>query len=490
MTTTLSPIPATPTRRARRSANLESLAMEKRAAEFSGLPEGVAHPAQLLATLKAAAAALKIPKPVVELIDHLHRRTQPRDWQTGSRPLCWPSNQELMHAMGRQPTALSDAIRAASKLGLLVMKDSPSGKRYGSRDQDGRIIEERSFGFDLSPLALRYGELKAAADHHSALHRARMEARRDVTRQREGLLQIIDTADELGLWSSFWDDVAKKAEDTRAMLTPTLPLAETQHIAQCLAKWREEARGVLDHAALDARCQQTAQEAGDSRAEEVGTEAESESLLSEKRELKNTTNPSLFIEQEIVQAQQEGCSGEGAALPRRIAQEARKTASSDPGLRPEQVLELEARGITAPRVAALCPVLAAYVGPDPSWRELADAARAVAAHYDLSHRTWARAAVQLGLPLAVTVFAIMATLPHEHFTKGPGAWFGAMTAKHAAGQLKLAEIIGGFHGMRTRHEAGRCPGNPPSRRGETHARSSIGNLAAGVLNRLPMVGRA
>ena len=105
--------PQSRSRYARRSANLESLGMASRAASFAGLPQGVKHPDQVLDTFKAAAAALDLPKAAVYLIDHLFRRTQSRDWQAGTRPLAWPSNLDLMHSMGRKPTAVSDAIRVA-----------------------------------------------------------------------------------------------------------------------------------------------------------------------------------------------------------------------------------------------------------------------------------------------------------------------------------------------------------------------------------------
>ena len=43
------------------------------------------------------------------------------------------------------------------------MRDSETGKRYGRRDPEGRIIE--AYGFDLSPLAYRHDEfIRIAAE--------------------------------------------------------------------------------------------------------------------------------------------------------------------------------------------------------------------------------------------------------------------------------------------------------------------------------------
>ena len=52
--------------------------------------------------------------------------------------------------------------RALFEAGIFVIRDNPQGRRYGRRDDKGRIIE--AYGFDLSPLALRYDEfVKIAA---------------------------------------------------------------------------------------------------------------------------------------------------------------------------------------------------------------------------------------------------------------------------------------------------------------------------------------
>ena len=45
---------------------------------------------------------------------------------------------------------------------IKFIRDNPQGRRYGRRDDKGRIIE--AYGFDLSPLAQRYDEfVKIAA---------------------------------------------------------------------------------------------------------------------------------------------------------------------------------------------------------------------------------------------------------------------------------------------------------------------------------------
>lgn len=459
-----------PIRRARRAGSLESIGIEKQAQSYAGLPEGVKHHDQLLDALKAAACVLKIPKAAVELLDTLVRRTQGRDWQAGSRPLVWPSNQELMATLGRHPTAIGDAIRTLVKHGFIVMKDSPTGKRYGGRDATGAIIEARTFGFDLSPLALRYAEFKAIGERAQADHRARMEARRQVTREREALFQIIDTAAELDLCSTYWTQSAKRAEDTRSLLSPTLGLPETQHLALMLSKWRVEAREMLE-----AAVQNMAVQTG----EVCGTKNETDSWLSENRQLKNTTNlnSSIDTSKVIVTAQRQECSSQGSVqrLPTvPVASVAETTLSL------VEIADIEAKGITPTRIADFCPVIGGIVGPDPTWRDVGEACRSVAANYEISHRTWARAVGELGPKNSVVAFAILASLPRDRFTKGPGAYFAGMVKAHRLGRLNL---IGSFHGMRERADEGTCPAALPERKPASDRRA-VGSLAAGLIAKL------
>ena len=59
-------------------------------------------------------------------------------------------------ALGLSPTQVKGINRALIEAGLITMKDSPNGKRYGRRDRQGRITE--AYGFDLSPMAARHAD--------------------------------------------------------------------------------------------------------------------------------------------------------------------------------------------------------------------------------------------------------------------------------------------------------------------------------------------
>ena len=230
-----------------RKATLASLSLDEPAAAFAGLPTGITSPSHLLDVFKRAAPELGIPRPVITLLDHLFRHTNPKDWQPGSRPLVWPSNGMIAKSLDLTENAVGLAISAASKLGIVVMKDSPTRQRRGVRDKSGAVDPALSFGFDLSPLALRYEEFVGAADQRDGLIKAHAVARRTITVTRHKLAQITETAFEQSLWDAGWDDLQGRIDSVavpRRLSTQLLP--QLKDMAQRLTVLEGEARTLLD----------------------------------------------------------------------------------------------------------------------------------------------------------------------------------------------------------------------------------------------------
>ena len=162
-----------------------SLLRADHAAEgFDGLPDGVTMPGQLLAAFKAAAPRLGLSPRLVHAVDWLFRFTQPQDWGRGGRPIVWPSASMQQEALGLSPTQVKAINRQLIEAGLITMKDSPNGKRYGHRDpRTGLIIE--AYGFDLSPIAARHAEFVRLAEEARAERAAIGRLRRRATIARK-----------------------------------------------------------------------------------------------------------------------------------------------------------------------------------------------------------------------------------------------------------------------------------------------------------------
>lgn len=108
---------------------------------------------------KKVAAAIGLKAPDMLLLDTLAAVAQPQDWEQGRRPIVWASNNFLTEQLGWSLSALRRHVRRLCDVGVIAMKDSPNGKRWGRRDEDGHIVE--AYGFDLAPLAARAEEFEA-----------------------------------------------------------------------------------------------------------------------------------------------------------------------------------------------------------------------------------------------------------------------------------------------------------------------------------------
>ena len=185
-----------------RRLSLAMLATEKLAEGFSGMQQGAGVPGQVLSAFKAAAPYLGFGPRVVHAVDWLFKFTQAQDWGEGARPIVWPSASMQREALGLGLTQVKALNRHLIEAGLIAMKDSPNGKRYGKRDGKGRIVE--AYGFDLSPLAARQAEFVAVAAQGKAERERMRLLRRRATIARNGLGQILETVAELGLLDAAW----------------------------------------------------------------------------------------------------------------------------------------------------------------------------------------------------------------------------------------------------------------------------------------------
>ncbi len=114
---------------------------------------------QAIVAAKKIGAAIGLKSQDLLLLDTFGAVTQPQDWEQGRRPIVWASNNFLMEQTGFSLATLKRHARRLCEAGLIAFKDSPNGKRYGYRDDEGVIVE--AYGFDLAPLAARTAEFEA-----------------------------------------------------------------------------------------------------------------------------------------------------------------------------------------------------------------------------------------------------------------------------------------------------------------------------------------
>jgi replication initiation protein RepC len=129
------------------------------------------------------------------------------DLRDGQGMVVFPSNAQLsVRAHGISGATLRRALAMLVETGLIFRRDSPNGKRYARRDQDGDV--ETAFGFSLTPLLARADELALLAQQ-VASDAARLRlAREKLTLLRRDLRKLISAGLEEaapGDWSGYED---------------------------------------------------------------------------------------------------------------------------------------------------------------------------------------------------------------------------------------------------------------------------------------------
>jgi replication initiation protein RepC len=384
------------------------LKVDRAAEGFAGLPDRVTSPGQLLAALKAAAPRLGISPRLVHAVDWLFRFTQPQDWEEGARPVVWPSASMQQEALGLSETQAKRLNRSLIDAGLVSMKDSPNGKRYGKRDPKGRIVE--AYGFDLAPIAARHAEFRRLAEEGRAERAAMGRLRRRATIARKAITQILETAAEYAIEGEEWQVLARESEAlTRAL------------------------RGVerLDEMETGVARLERRQTAARERLETLLGVVETDPKEAENGLHIYNYKPSLDPNKDTVITAKE-CSGEGEGpLPSH-------PASVQPK-RPEKGM---VHGIRPDELVNLAPKLKPYLRrPNPAWPDLVDAAEWLRHDLGVSQSLWGDACLAMGRELAAVALAIVSTKEAEHFRTSPGGYFHGMVDKARAGELHLERTV-------------------------------------------------
>ncbi len=400
---------------------------DRMAEDFDGLPPNVTHLGQLLAAFKAAAPWLGFPPRLVHAIDWLFKFTRLQDWGKGTRPIVWPSASMQQEALGLSATQTKALNRALIEAGLIAMKDSPNGKRYGRRDGKGQIIE--AYGFDLSPLAMRYAEFTRMAEEARAERGEMGCLRRRATIARKGIQQLLETAAEYGLVGEEWTRLAGQTRTLAAALRRVETLGELAMRVEGLERRQREAYERLQVLLSKAT------------AEHPDT-MDSDPLGPENRPHQYNYKPAENPNTDTVTARDEGKPPAAAAAPSPATPEpqgglqrsAKPTRFDNPGLK-----------LSSEELVRLAPGLRPYLrSATPDWREIVDAGDRLRHHLGVSKSLWGEACVTMGREPAAIALAIVSAKPEGHFTSSPGGYFFGMVAKAKAGQLNLERTIWGL----------------------------------------------
>ncbi len=392
------------------------LRADRTAGNFVGLPDGVTMHGQLLAAFKAAAPRLGLSPRMVHAIDWLFRFTMPQDWGRGGRPIVWPSASTQQEALGLSPTRVKAINRALIEAGLITMRDSPNGKRYGKRDPRGHIVE--AYGFDLSPIAARHAEFVQIAREAKEEREELRRLRRRATIGRNGIAQILETAAEYGFQGEEWPTLRRETRDLTLALRKVERPEEVALGVESLERRQRSARERLEN--LLAQVTIKTQEA-----------VNPDPSGAENGPHQYTYKPNLNPQEDTVIASDKSSSRGGEANPPR-----------SPAVRREPPERGRVLKLQPDELVRLAPRLKAYLlRPDPTWSELVDAAAFLRSDLDVSKSLWGDACLAMGREKAAIAIAIVSTKDPAHFRTTAGGYFHGMVAKAKTGELNLDRTL-------------------------------------------------
>ena len=362
------------------------------------------------------------------LIDYLISLTQPQDWQGGPITV-WPSNGRLCHVFGSVERTIQVQLAALHEAGLITFIDSPSRRRYGVRDDDGRI--RVAYGIDLRPLAARYEQFCAAADAAEAAYQQRISLRRLASIARQKTEQICSAAIALDPYDPHpWRDTSTQAQH---LGIAALQATDNARIEALLAQ--------LDQ--LHATCLKAFQDLTASSAENA---AEAEDSPYRESQTSPITSTNL-------QAPREKPCGASNKSSRQIAADSppirppdlgsgrspHPSAATTPDTPPERVhAHLRAYRISPTMLAEASPPLAEAlwtVSPqeETRWRDIVDSANALLPDLGISQNAWGQACHEISREGAAVAVAVIAAKHRRGGVRKPGGYLRWITREIAAG---------------------------------------------------------
>ncbi|MBB2789698.1 UNVERIFIED_ORG: replication initiation protein RepC [Rhizobium esperanzae] len=149
----------------------------------------------------------------------------------------FPSNEQLsLRTHGMAGTTLRRNLAMLVEAGLIIRRDSPNGKRFARRNDEGKLGE--AFGFSLAPLLARAGEIEAQAAQVMADRLEWKRLRERLTLCRRDIAKLIEIALEEEI-AGEWMEMQKHFNLLSASLPRRPSAAEMRSLLTDLEAFRE-----------------------------------------------------------------------------------------------------------------------------------------------------------------------------------------------------------------------------------------------------------
>ena len=410
-----------------------------RAEELAQAGERLSIPkSQAVVAMKKVAATIGLKAPDMLLLDTLSAVTQPQDWEEGRRPIVWASNAFLEEQTGMALRCLQRHVRRLCEAGIISMKDSPNGKRWGKRDDEGIIVE--AYGFDLSPLAARTAEFEALHAHNLEERALCASLRNTITITRRVIRAKIEKALESSLRGPW-----RELQEEYGLMIDRLPKrSEGPDKLLNLVDWFKALREKVEEA-FTAAFDWPEESDAKSTSQEVQTSTNVVSFYqnmsptddSGDTHIQTTTQPDLvnsnrFEEKHaadsVPKTQPTGAADSSEVDLDAIKWDARATK------RDQGQVELSTVMAACPAFATLARGMIGYV---KDWNDLHRAAGMVRPMIGISEDAWNVAQQRLGPYVAAAAMALIHDKIENDEIRSAGGYLRGMVGKSLEGELHL-----------------------------------------------------
>jgi len=322
-----------------------------------------------------------------------------------SETVVHPSNKAICERLNGMPcSTMRRHLANLVQTGFVVRRDSPNGKRYARRYGDEKI----AFGFDLAPLAQRFGEVCEAAEVVRAAEERYKRLRSTVSLMRRDLAGLVDYGRSLRPDRAMWDQASDLCVLTARDLRRKLDFAELQKIEAALSEALNAIRDLL---------------------EPVQAEDMSTNEVINEQHYQNSNKDSYDFEPRLEKAQGE----------RSVSDPTTSLVAVD-GTDDPVPIDNNLPRIPLGLVLAACSEYQTYAErPVRHWHDLVRVADVIRPMMGVSPSAWDEAKQHMGPEEASVV--ILAMLERFGDIRSPGGYLRSLSAKAALGEFSCGPMI-------------------------------------------------
>ena len=371
---------------------------------------------QLLRALTEARRSFGVSDRTITVLEALLSFHQSKELDGAAPIIVFPSNAELsLRTRGMAAATLRRHLATLVAARLIARRDSPNGKRFAQRNENGQVAQ--AFGFDLAPFALLAGTIHEAAEQARAEALALRRMRATITVHLRDISAIVDAGlsereQDAAIWSRLADDLG--ALSGRLARNATLVDLEPRRAA--LARLHAE----VEAAWLDGLWFDDLDAADDVDEFAPETKQMSANDADFERHIQNSKTDHTLIK----------------------GREDKRKQNGEPEA---EEADGEGRSLTVPLLAEVltrCPAIGDYgdaAAGITSWHDLAAAAEIVRTMLGVSRSAYADASTVMGHRAACTVIAAM--LERADTIRAPGGYLRTLTERTRNGQFTLAPML-------------------------------------------------